>query len=334
VWKPSRTAILSGYYLMKLYEEAGLPAGVINFLPGESGDIAPAILRNADLGGIHFTGSTGTFKTLWKEVAENLDKYRTYPRLVGETGGKDFIVAHSSADPEELVTAMIRGAFEYQGQKCSAASRAYIPRTLWNGIKDELIEITENLKVGDVKDFRNFVNAVIDEESYDKIMGYIEKAKESGDAEILAGGEGDKSRGYFVRPTLIEVKVPHFVTMEEEIFGPVLSIYVYEDGAFEETLEICDKTSPYALTGSVFAKDRYAIEKAKKKLKYAAGNFYVNDKPTGAMVGLQPFGGGRASGTNDKAGSYMNLLRWVNPRTIKDNANPARHYAYSFMEEA
>ena len=332
VWKPASTAILSNYYLMKIYEEAGMPEGVVNFLPGSSGDFADVILEHPELAGLHFTGSTSTFRSLWKSVASNLENYRSYPRLVGETGGKDFILAHPSADAEELATALVRGAFEYQGQKCSAVSRAYIPRSLWEKTRDMVINWTEELNMGDVKNFSNFVNAVIDERSFDKIMGYIDKAKCSVDAAIIAGGEGDKSKGYFIRPTVIQVNDPHFITMEEEIFGPVLSIYIYEDNAFEETLELCDSTSPYALTGAVFARDRYAIEKACSKLRYAAGNFYINDKPTGAVVGQQPFGGARASGTNDKAGSYLNLTRWVSTRAIKEPLAPARHYGYPFLD--
>lgn len=334
VWKPSTTALLSSYYLMQIYREAGMPDGVINFLPGPSGSFSQAILEHPDLAGLHFTGSTATFRSLWKSMASNLDGYRNYPRLVGETGGKDFVFAHASADPEELATALVRGAFEYQGQKCSATSRAYIPRSLWEKMKDTVIGWTEELKMGDVRDFSNFANAVIDEKSFNKIMSYIQNAKESSDASVLAGGTGDRSIGYFVRPTLIEAAEPHFATMEQEIFGPVLSLYVYEDKDFENTLEICDRTSPYGLTGSVFGKDRYAIVEACRKLRYAAGNFYVNDKTTGAVIGHQPFGGSRASGTNDKAGSHLNLMRWVSPRTVKENLVPPRHYRYCFMDEA
>lgn len=333
VWKPATTAVLSGYYLMKIFEEAGMPEGVINFVPGPSGSFADTVLSHPDMAGLHFTGSTGTFQTLWKTVASNMDNYKCYPRLVGETGGKDFVFAHPSADPEELVTALVRGAFEYQGQKCSAASRVYIPRSLWGKTREMLVDWTEELKMGDVRDFRNFSNAVIDETAYEKIMGYIERAKTSPDATILAGGEGDRSRGYFIRPTVIEVKDPCYVTMQEEIFGPVLSVYVYEDSAYIETLELCDKTSPYALTGAFFGKDRYCMMEACRRLRYAAGNFYINDKPTGAVVGQQPFGGSRRSGTNDKAGSQLNLLRWVSPRTVKENLLPPRHYSYPFMEE-
>ncbi len=334
VWKPSTAALLSGYYLMQIYKEAGMPDGVINFLPGPSGSFAQIVLEHPDLAGLHFTGSTNTFRSLWRGVASNLDLYHSYPRLVGETGGKDFVFAHASADPEELATALVRGAFEYQGQKCSATSRAYIPRSLWKRMKDTLVEWTEELKMGDVRDFSNFSNAVIDEKAFDKVMSYVQRTNESANASILAGGTGDKATGYFVRPTLIEAKDPHFLTMEEEIFGPVLSIYVYEDRDFQETLDLCDKTSPYGLTGSVFGKDRYAIVDACKKLRYAAGNFYINDKTTGAVIGYQPFGGSRASGTNDKAGSHLNLMRWVSPRTVKENLTPPKHYRYPFMEEA
>ncbi len=333
VWKPATTAVLSGYYLMKIFEEAGMPEGVINFVPGPSGSFADTVLSHPDMAGLHFTGSTKTFQTLWKNVASNMDTYNCYPRLVGETGGKDFVFAHPSADPEELATALVRGAFEYQGQKCSAASRVYIPRSLWKKTRELLVGWTEELKMGDVSDFRNFCNAVIDEAAFDKVMGYIDMAKASPHATIIAGGSGDCSVGYFIRPTVIEVQDPYFATMQEEIFGPVLSAFVYEDSAYSETLELCDKTSPYALTGAVFGKDRYCLMEACRRLRYAAGNFYINDKPTGAVVGQQPFGGSRRSGTNDKAGSQLNLLRWVSPRTVKENLLPPRHYRYPFMEE-
>jgi 1-pyrroline-5-carboxylate dehydrogenase len=333
VWKPATTAILSNYYLMKIFQEAGLPEGVINFVPGQGSVISEVVLNSENLAGIHFTGSTGTFNGMWKTVSANLEKYRSYPKLVGETGGKDFIFAHSSADKKSLITALIRGAFEYQGQKCSAASRAYIPESLWAEIKDELKLKTEELKQGAPEIFSNFVNAVIDEKSFDSITAYISKAKESNRAEILVGGGSDKSTGYYIQPTVIVTSDPHFVTLEEEIFGPVLTIYVYKDGDYETTLELCDKTSPYALTGAVFAGCRYAVETAKCKLRYAAGNFYVNDKPTGAVVGQQPFGGARASGTNDKAGCHLNLLRWVSPRTIKETLTPATDYSYPFLAD-
>ena len=333
VWKPASTAVLSNYYLMKVFREAGLPDGVVNFLPGEGSTISEVVLNDPKLAGIHFTGSTNTFNRMWQTVGANIDKYRTYPKLVGETGGKDFIVAHSSADVDALVTAIVRGAFEYQGQKCSAASRAYIPASLWNEVKTKLTKQTNELKTGEPSDFGNFVNAVIDQKAFDSIAAYIQKAKNAENAEIIVGGECDKSKGYFVKPTVIHTSDPHFVTMEEEIFGPVITIYVYEDADYEKTLELCDRTSPYALTGAIFARCRYAVETAKCKLRYAAGNFYVNDKPTGAVVGRQPFGGARASGTNDKAGCHLNLLRWVSPRTIKETPTPPVQYGYPFLEE-
>lgn len=333
VWKPATTSLLSNYYLMEIFKEAGLPGGVVNFLPGPGSLIGNVALGHREMAGIHFTGSTWTFNTLWKMVGDRLENYKSYPKLVGETGGKDFIFAHSSADPQEVAAAIVRGAFEYQGQKCSAASRAYIPKSLWKEIKDTMLQMLSEIQMGDVRDFNNFVNAVIDESAFDSIMGYIEKAKHSPDAEILAGGEGDKSRGYFIKPTVILTENPHFLTMEEEIFGPVMTIYVYEDNAYEETLRICDNTSPYALTGSIFAVDKYAMITACRTLRYAAGNFYINDKPSGALVGMQPFGGSRASGTNDKSGSQLNLLRWVNPRTIKESLLPATDYRYGYMME-
>jgi 1-pyrroline-5-carboxylate dehydrogenase len=333
VWKPATTAILSNYYLMKIFQEAGLPDGVINFLPGQGSVISDVVLNNENLAGIHFTGSTKTFNGMWKTVGNNLEKYKTYPKLVGETGGKDFIFAHPSADAKALITALIRGSFEYQGQKCSAASRAYIPGSLWAEIKDELVSKTKELKQGIPDVFSNFLNAVIDEKAFDSITSYINKAKESSRTGIIAGGGSDKSVGYYVQPTVIVTTDPHFVTLEEEIFGPVMTIYVYKDADFEATLELCDKTSPYALTGAIFAGCRHAIETAKCKLRYAAGNFYVNDKPTGAVVGQQPFGGARASGTNDKAGCHLNLLRWVSPRTIKETLAPATDYSYPFLTD-
>ena len=332
VWKPASTAVLSNYYLMKILEEAGLPAGVINFLPGTGSLISNIVMKHRDLAGIHFTGSNATFNTLWKQVSDNLSSYRSYPKIVGETGGKDFIFAHNSANPAELATAIVRGSFEYQGQKCSAASRAYIPKSLWNETEQLLLRMISEIKTGDVVDFRNFVNAVIDETSFDRINSYINVVKSSSEASIIAGGKSDKSKGYFIEPTIIVTKNPHFITMEEEIFGPVITIFVYEDSEFEETLNICDHTSPYALTGAIFSNDKYAMIEACRRLRYAAGNFYINDKPTGAMVGQQPFGGARASGTNDKAGSYLNLLRWVSPRTIKETLVPATDFKYPFME--
>jgi 1-pyrroline-5-carboxylate dehydrogenase len=332
VWKPASTSLLSNYYLMKILEEAGLPAGVINFLPGSGALISSIVLKHKDLAGIHFTGSNATFNTLWKEVSENLPVYKSYPKIVGETGGKDFIFAHSSASVPELATAIVRGAFEYQGQKCSAASRAYIPASLWENTKKLMLGMLSEIRTGDVRDLRNFINPVIDEPSFDRIMKYIETAKSSPDATIIAGGKGDKSKGYYIEPTLILTANPHFITMEEEIFGPVMTIYVYEDNKFEETLKLCDETSPYGLTGAIFSNDKYAMITACRALRYAAGNFYINDKPTGAMVGQQPFGGARASGTNDKAGSHLNLTRWVSPRTVKETLIPATDYKYPFME--
>ena len=332
VWKPATTSLLSNYYLMKILEEAGIPSGVINFIPGKGSVISNVVLKHKDLAGIHFTGSNSTFNSLWKQVSDNLSVYKSYPKLVGETGGKDFIFAHKSANPLELATAIVRGSFEYQGQKCSAASRAYIPESIWTVTKQHILKMVSEIKIGDVCDFRNYVNAVIDESAFDKVMSYIDKAKLSGDAEIITGGKGDKSTGYFIEPTVIITENPHFFTMEEEIFGPVMTIYVYNDDKFDETLTLCDETSPYGLTGAIFSSDKYAMIKACRALRYAAGNFYINDKPTGAMVGQQPFGGARASGTNDKAGSHLNLLRWVSPRTIKETLIPATDFKYPFME--
>ncbi len=332
VWKPATTSLLSNYYLMKIYEEAGMPAGVINFVPGSGALISNIVLKHKDLAGIHFTGSNSTLNTLWKQVSDNLNVYKSYPRIVGETGGKDFIFAHSSASSLELATAIVRGSFEYQGQKCSAASRAYIPRSLWDETKKHLLRMISEITTGDVFDFKNFMNAVIDEPAFDKIMSYINKVKSSGDAKIISGGSGDKSKGYYIEPTIIVTENPHFFTMEEEIFGPVMTIYIYNDDRFDETLTLCDETSPYALTGSIFSNDKYAMIKACRVLRYAAGNFYINDKPTGAMVGQQPFGGARSSGTNDKAGSHLNLIRWVSPRTIKETLIPATDFKYPFME--
>ncbi|KGN82877.1 1-pyrroline-5-carboxylate dehydrogenase [Porphyromonadaceae bacterium COT-184 OH4590] len=331
VWKPATTAILSNYYAMKILQEAGVPDGVINFLPGKGTTISDIVMQHPDFAGIHFTGSTGVFQNFWKTVGDNIAKYKTYPKLVGETGGKDFVFAHNSADAQELAVSIVRGAFEYQGQKCSAASRAYIPKSLWAETKKNIGAMLKTIKMGDVRDFGNFVNAVIDEASFDNIAGYIERAKKSKDAEIIFGGKCDKSVGYFVEPTVIEVKKTDYETMREEIFGPVISIYVYDDKDFERTLELCDQTSPYALTGSIFSNDRYATKIAEKALRFAAGNFYINDKPTGAVVGQQPFGGGRASGTNDKAGSYLNLVRWISPRTIKETLIPPADYKYPFL---
>jgi len=332
VWKPATTSLLSNYYLMKIFQEAGMPAGVINFVPGSGSLISSIVLKHRDLAGIHFTGSNSTFNSLWKQVSDNLSVYKSYPKLVGETGGKDFIFAHNSANTLELATAIVRGSFEYQGQKCSAASRAYIPESIWAETKQHILKMTSEIKVGDVCDFRNYVNAVIDDNAFEKIMEYINKAGSSDNAEIITGGKGDKSKGYFIDPTIIVTDNPHFFTMEEEIFGPVMTIYVYKDEKFDETLTLCDETSPYGLTGAIFSNDKYAMIKACRVLRYSAGNFYINDKPTGAMVGQQPFGGARASGTNDKAGSHLNLLRWVSPRTIKETLIPATDFKYPFME--
>ena len=328
LWKPASSAVFSAYYLMRLLEDAGLPPGVINFIPGSGRNVGPNVLVNPKLAGIHFTGSTAVFQSMWKVVGENIASYNTYPRIVGETGGKDFIFAHKSTNIDELNTAIVRGAFEYQGQKCSAASRAYIPKSIWQ----KLVNTINSIKTGDVRDFTNFFNAVIDKSAFTNITAYIDYALESKDAEILIGGSYDDKVGYFIDPTIIVTTDPHFKTMEEEIFGPVITLYIYDDEKFEETLDICDKTSPYALTGAIFAKDRDAIAIASKKLLHAAGNFYINDKPTGAVVGQQPFGGGRASGTNDKAGSMINLLRWVSPRTTKELLVPPKDYRYPFME--
>lgn len=333
VWKPASTSLLSNYYLMKIFEEAGLPAGVINFVPGSGSLIGNIVLEHPMLAGIHFTGSTGTFNHLWRKVGENLNKYRSYPKMVGETGGKDFIFVHSSADYESVGTAIIRGAFEYQGQKCSAASRGYIPESMWPDLKSMLQRELSQVKPGNVTDFSNFMNAVIDQASFDNIVRYIEHAREAGNAEIIVGGGYDSSVGYFVEPTVIQTTDPNFLSMEEEIFGPVFTLLVYPDDQFEEYLNVCDQTSPYALTGAIFATDRQAINKAHDVLRYAAGNFYINDKPTGAVVGQQPFGGARASGTNDKAGSMLNLTRWTSPRIIKETFLPPKVYTYPFMRE-
>ena len=333
VWKPATTAILSNYYLMQIFKEAGLPDGVINFLPGSGAIISDTVFASPDFAGVHFTGSTSTFNAFWKTIGNNISKYNTYPKIVGETGGKDFIFVHKSANVEEVSAAMVRGAFEYQGQKCSAASRAYVPKSMWGEVQSTLKKMISAIKMGDVTDFRNLMNAVIDEKSFDTIMSYIEKAKNTKDAEIVIGGNGDKTKGYFVEPTVILAHDPHFASIEEEIFGPVLTIYVYEDDKFEETLDLCDKTSPYALTGALFATDRYSVKIGEEKLKYACGNFYINDKPTGAVVGQQPFGGARRSGTNDKAGFHTNLMRWVSPQAIKETFNPATQIEYPYMSE-
>ena len=331
VWKPATTALLSNHVIMRVLMEAGLPPGVVNFVPGAGAEVGRAALGHRMLAGVHFTGSNATFDTLWRGVADNLRGYRSYPRIVGETGGKDFIFVHASADPLAAATAMARGSFEYQGQKCSASSRAYVPASLWPTVRDALLDMVSRMKVGDVRDHANFVNAVIDEPAWDNVMRYVGLAKASGQAKILCGGTGDKSRGWYVQPTVVQVEDPHFTTMEEEIFGPVLSVHVYDDARYSETLKVCDETSPYALTGAIFCRDRYAFVEACRTLRYAAGNFYINDKPTGAMVGLQPFGGSRASGTNDKAGGPLNLLRWISPRTVKETFMPPRTFEYPFM---
>lgn len=333
VWKPSTTALLSNYYLMKLYKEAGLPDGVINFIPGPGAEISKQVLNDRNLAGVHFTGSTGVFNQFWKTIGDNMPNYKSYPRIVGETGGKDFVFMHQSADPLQVATALVRGAFEYQGQKCSAASRSYIPESKWEEVKAHMSRMISEITVGDVEHFPNFMNAVIDRKAYDRIMGYINKAKEVSDAEVIFGGKGDDTVGYLIEPTVILTTDPHFVTMEEEIFGPVLTIYVYKDEKLDETLDLCDNTSPYALTGSIFAQERDVLTYMCKKLKYAAGNFYYNDKPSGAVVGQQPFGGSRGSGTNDKAGSNINLMRWISPRTIKETLIPASDFKYPFMKE-
>ena len=331
IWKPSRPAVFSGYYLMRLFEAAGLPPGVINFVPGDPRAITEAVLNSPEFSGIHYTGSTAVFQGFWRTIGENIAGYNTYPKIVGETGGKDFIVAHASADEDALITAIVRGGYEYQGQKCSAASRVYIPDGMWNRIKGRLLDEIAGIEMGDVSDFSNFMGAVIDEKSFDDISGYIDHARQSADAEVLVGGERDKSEGYFIRPTLVQAHTPDFKLMCEEIFGPVVTVHVYPENKWDETLDLVDGTSPYALTGAVFADDRSAAIEAMTRLRHSAGNFYINDKPTGAVVGQQPFGGSRASGTNDKAGSMMNLLRWVSARSIKDTFVPATDYRYPFM---
>jgi len=331
VWKPSNTQIYSAYVLMKIFRAAGVPDGVINLIYPSGPEAAEVIFKHQDFAGIHFTGSTEVFQNIWKTIGDNIHRYKSYPRIVGETGGKDFVMVHKSADAKVVATALSRGAFEYQGQKCSAASRAYIPSNLWNDVKTFLTADLKSMKMGGTEDFGNFINAVIDEKSFSKLASFIDNAKKDTDAEIVAGGNYDKSKGYFIEPTVILTKNPKYVTMCEELFGPVLTIYVYDENKFEETLELLDGTSIYALTGSIISNDRYSIELATKKLKNAAGNFYINDKPTGAVVGQQPFGGARGSGTNDKAGSMINLLRWVSPRTIKETFVPPTDYKYPFL---
>jgi 1-pyrroline-5-carboxylate dehydrogenase len=333
LWKPASSAVYSAWFIMKLLEEAGLPPGVINLLPGSGGQVGDPAIKHPDFAGIHFTGSTEVFHRMWKTVGENIQRYKNYPRIVGETGGKDFIFAHASADVESLALNAVRGAFEFQGQKCSAASRLYVPQSLWNLLRDRLVEEIRGIPMGAPTDFRNFMTAVIDKGAFENIKSYIDYAKASSDAEVLIGGECDKSKGYFIRPTLVRAKVPDFKLMVEEIFGPVLTVYVYPDNEFEKTLEICDRTSPYALTGAIFAQERSAVHMAMAKLRHAAGNFYINDKPTGAIVNQQPFGGARASGTNDKAGSALNLVRWISARTIKETFLPLNDYRYPFMGE-
>jgi 1-pyrroline-5-carboxylate dehydrogenase len=317
---------------MQLFKEAGLPEGVVNFIPGRGSMIARIALEDPNFAGLHFTGSTGVFNSMWKTIADNLGRYRSYPRIVGETGGKDFIFMHSSGDGAEVAAAIVRAGFEYQGQKCSACSRVYLPSSRWTELKDRVLALLAEVKMGDVRDFRNFFNAVIDEAAFDNTMQYIEQARNAEDAQIIAGGRGDKSVGYFIEPTVILTTNPKFVTMEEEIFAPVVTIYVYDDEKLDETLKIVDETSPYALTGSIFAKDRYVINHLTAVLANSAGNFYINDKPTGAVVGHQPFGGARASGTNDKAGSFLNLIRWTSPRTIKESFTPPVDIKFPFLE--
>ena len=333
VWKPSNTQVYSANVLMEIFIKAGLPAGVINLIYPSGPDAADIIFEHADFAGIHFTGSTEVFQNIWKKIGNNIHNYKSYPRIVGETGGKDFVMVHPSADAKVVSTALSRGAFEYQGQKCSAASRAYIPSNIWNEVKENLKSEIASFKVGPTEDFSNFVNAVIDEKSFDKLAGFIDRAKNDKSVEIVAGGTYDKSKGYFIYPTVIRADNPNYVTMCEELFGPILTVYVYNENKFEETLDIVNGTSTYALTGSIISNDRYAIELATKKLNQAAGNFYINDKPTGAVVGQQPFGGARASGTNDKAGSMINLLRWVSPRTIKETFVSPTDYRYPFLAE-
>jgi 1-pyrroline-5-carboxylate dehydrogenase len=333
VWKPSDKQMYSAQVIMEVLIEAGLPDGVINMVACDPVSASEMVLSHSDFAGIHFTGSTFVFKEMWKKIGENIHQYKTYPRIVGETGGKDFIIAHSSANVDAFVTAISRGAFEFQGQKCSAASRVYVPSDLWEESREKLLSDIASFKIGSTEDFSNFINAVIDERSFDKLVSFIEKAKTDKDAQIIAGGKYDKSIGYFIQPTVILTSNPHYTTMQEELFGPVVTVYVYPENNFEETLDIVNSTSPYALTGAIFSQDRYALDLAMKKLENAAGNLYINDKPTGAVVGQQPFGGARASGTNDKAGSVLNMLRWVSPRTIKETFTPPTDYRYPFLKE-
>ena len=333
LWKPASSAVYSAYFLMQLWKEAGLPDGVINFIPGPGRHVGDPVLVQPDLAGVHFTGSTAVFQGMWKTIGNSIMNYKSYPRIVGETGGKDFVFVHASSDIDTLVAALIRGAYEYQGQKCSAASRAYLPSNLWPSVKQKLLDEIKTVKMGDITDFSNFMGAVIDKAAFESIVEFIEFAKQSTDSEIIIGGGYNETKGYFIEPTVVVVTDPKHKLMEEEIFGPVLTIFVYDENKFEETLEMCNTTSPYALTGAIFANDRQAVIKAYRALRHAAGNFYINDKPTGAVVGQQPFGGARGSGTNDKAGSYLNLLRWTSARAVKENLNPAADYRYSFLNE-
>jgi len=332
VWKPASSAVYSAWFVMELLEAAGLPPGVINFVPGSAGDVGDPALASEDLAGVHFTGSTAVFQGMWRTIGGNIARYKSYPRIVGETGGKDFVFAHPTADVDALVTALVRGAFEFQGQKCSAASRAYIPASLWPRVEKGLTKQMAEIAVGNPEEFRNFMGAVIDASAFKTIKGYIDFARRSKDATIVAGGGCDARKGYFIQPTVIRTKRPDFRLMREEIFGPVLTVYVYADAKLDEALSLCDSGSPYALTGAIFSQDRYEIVRMAEALTHAAGNFYINDKPTGAVVGQQPFGGGRASGTNDKAGSYLNLIRWTNARTIKETFVPPTHFAYPFLK--
>jgi len=332
VWKPAHSALLSNYYVMRLLMEAGLPPGVINFLPGDAVQVSNALLADRDLAGIHFTGSTAVFNSLWRSVGEKLGHYKGYPRVVGETGGKDFVLAHPSADVDALAVALVRGAYEYQGQKCSAASRAYVPQSLWSAVKQRVLGMMSEMRMGDVRDFRNFTGAVIDRKAYERITGYLAQAKRDPGVTVLQGGGAKDDVGFFIEPTLLQVEDPKYRTMCEELFGPVLTLHVYPDARWTETLTLVDQTSPYALTGAVFAQDRAVLAGAEQALRHAAGNFYLNDKPTGAVVGQQPFGGARASGTNDKAGSILNLMRWVSARTIKETLVPPKDYRYPFMQ--
>jgi delta-1-pyrroline-5-carboxylate dehydrogenase, group 1 len=333
VWKPAESQIYSASLIMEILMEAGLPAGVINLVYVDGPTVGDVVFKHPDFAGIHFTGSTGVFQRIWKTIGENIANYKSYPRIVGETGGKDFVIAHPSADPKAVAVALGRGAFEFQGQKCSAASRAYIPQSLWPKVREYLLEDLKSMRMGSTEDFRNFINAVIDEKSFDKIANYISEAKKSDKVKVVAGGQFDKSKGYFIEPTVLEASDPMYITMCEEIFGPVLTVYVYADADYAATLDLANRTSPYALTGAIFSTDRDALALANDKLRHAAGNYYVNDKPTGAVVGQQPFGGGRASGTNDKAGSMINLYRWVSPRTIKETLVPPTDYRYPFLGE-